>query len=107
MTENKCLRHQFNDDILMKVKFGNKQMFGVLLDEHLTWKYHIKVTPTTFWPKCINLPKCAKFCSTCKLKVADKNFRLLTKTYLMHWQLRGLKASISGNIWVLYSNLKL
>ena len=39
----------------------------------------VKVTPTTFWLKCINLPKCTKSCSTRKLEVADKRFYLLTK----------------------------
>ena len=27
---------------------------------------YLKLTPTTFWLKCINLPKCTRFCSTCK-----------------------------------------
>ena len=39
----------------------------------------LKVTPTTFWLKCKNLPKCTEFCSARKLEVADKNFDLLTK----------------------------
>ena len=67
--------------------------------------FPVKVTPITFWLKFINLPKCSKFCSTCKLEVADKKFGLLTKKYLMNWQIRGLKDSISGNIWVVYSSL--
>ena len=58
-----------------------------------------------FWLKCINLPKCTKFCSTRKLEVVDKNFGLLTKNCLMHWRIRGLKDSIPGIIWVVYSNL--
>ena len=29
----------------------------------------LKVTPTTFWLKCINLSKCTKFCSIDKLEV--------------------------------------
>ena len=67
----------------------------------------IKVTPNTFWLKCINLPKCTKLCQTRKLKVADKNFSfLINNCNLMHWQIRGgggwLKDSISGNIWVVY-----
>ena len=66
---------------------------------------HFKLTPTTFWPKCINLSKCTKFCSTRKLGVADKSFGLLTKNCLMHWQIRGLKGSISGNICVVFLNL--
>ena len=50
----------------------------------------VKVTPTTFWLKCINLPKCTKFCSALKLEVSENNFGLLTKNYLMHWQIRRL-----------------
>ena len=65
----------------------------------------IKVTPTTFWLKCKNLPKCTKFCSTRKLEVAAKNFGLLTKNRLMHWQIRGLNGSISGNFYVACLNL--
>ena len=60
-----------------------------------------KVTPTTFWLKCKNLPKCTKFCSTRKLEVAAKSFGLLTKNRLMHWQMRGLK----GNFCVVCLNL--
>ena len=40
----------------------------------------VKITPTTFWLKCKNLPKCTKFASARKLEVAAKNFGLLTKT---------------------------
>ena len=65
----------------------------------------LKVTPTTFWLKCKNLPKCTKFCSTRKLEVAAKNFSLLTKNRLMHWQIQGLKGSISGNFFVVCLNL--
>ena len=65
----------------------------------------LKVAPITFWLKCINLLKCTKFCSTRKLEVADKSFGLLTKNYLCVGKKRGLKDSISGNIWVAYSNL--
>ena len=39
----------------------------------------LKVTSTTFWLKCKNLPKCTKFCSTRKLDVAAKNVGLSTK----------------------------
>ena len=54
-----------------------------------------KVTPTTSWLKCINLSKCTESCSTRKLEVADKNFGLLTKNYLMHCisKYRGLKTA--------------
>ena len=41
--------------------------------------YVLKVIPTIFWRKCINLSKCTKFSSTDKLKVADKYFCLFTK----------------------------
>ena len=68
-------------------------------------QHHFKVTPTTFWLKCINLSKCTKFCSTHKLEVAGKCFDVLIKNYLMEWQIRGLKDGISGNILVVYSNL--
>ena len=45
----------------------------------MTGNLHLfKVTPATFWLKCVNLPKFTKFCSTRKLKVAEKNFGLLT-----------------------------
>ena len=64
-----------------------------------------KVTPTTFRLKCKNLPKCTEFCSTRKLEVAAKNFGLFTKNRLMHWQIRGLKGSISGNFCVVCLNL--
>ena len=66
----------------------------------LVLKYLIrvfKVVPTTFWLKCINLPKYTKFCSVHNLEVAARNFGLLTKNCLMHWQIRGLKGSKSGN----------
>ena len=65
----------------------------------------LKVTPTIFWLKCINLSKRTKFCSTDKLEVADKYFGLLAENYLRDWQIRGLKDGISGNIWVVYWNL--
>ena len=39
----------------------------------------VKVTPTTFWIKCKNLPKCTKFFSTRKLEVAAKNFGFFDK----------------------------
>ena len=65
----------------------------------------LKVTPITFWLKCTNLPKCTKFGSARKLEVADKNFGLLTKNCLMHWQIRGLEGSISSNICVVCLNL--
>ena len=62
----------------------------------------LEVTPTTFWLKCKNLPKCTKFCSTRKLEVAAKNFGLLTKNRLMYWcKYRGLKAAYQA-IFVLY-----
>ena len=65
-----------------------------------------KVTPTTFWLKCVNLPKCTKSCFTCKLEVADKNFDLLTKKIISCiGKYGGLKDNISGNIWGVYSNL--
>ena len=67
--------------------------------------FAFKVTPTTFWPKCKNLPKCTKFCSTRKLEVAAKNFGLLTKNCLMHWQILGLKGSTSSTFCVVCSNL--
>ena len=51
----------------------------------------VKVTPATFWLKCKNLPKCTKFCSTHKLEVPAKNFGLLTKNRVMHWQMQGLE----------------
>ena len=68
-------------------------------------KFHLKVTPTTFWIKCKTLPKCTKFCSTRKLEVAAKNFGLLTKNCLMHWQIQGPKGSISGSFCVVCFNL--
>ena len=37
-------------------------------------------------------------------KVAAKNFGLLTKNRLMHWQIPGLKDSISGNFCLVCSN---
>ena len=52
----------------------------------------------------ITLPKCTRFSSTRKLEVADKYFGPSTKNYFMHWQMRGLKDSISGNIWVVSLN---
>ena len=57
-----------------------------------------KVTPTTFWLKCINLSKCTKLSFRDKLEVADKYFGLLTRIYLIDWQIRRLKDDISGNI---------
>ena len=58
-----------------------------------------------FLLKCKNLPKYTKFRSPRKLEVAAKNFSLLTKNRLMHWQIRGLKGSISGNFCVVCLNL--
>ena len=56
-----------------------------------------------FWLKCKNLPKCTKFCSACNLEGAAKNFGLLTKNRLMHWQIYGgLKAAYQA-IFVLYA----
>ena len=67
----------------------------------------LKVTPTTFWLKWINLSKFTKFCSTHELEIAGKCFvGVLTKNYLMDWQIRGLKDGISDNILVVYSNLR-
>ena len=65
----------------------------------------IKVTPTTFWLKCENLPKCTKFCSTGKLEVAAKNFDLLTKKLCHALENMGLKGSMSGNFCVVCLNL--
>ena len=65
----------------------------------------LKVTPTTFWLKYKNLPKCTKLCSTRKLEAAAKNFDLLTKNYLMHWQKQGPKGSTSGTFCVVCLNL--
>ena len=55
--------------LLLELKFvsRDRSMSGNLL----------KVTPTSFWLKHINSRKCIKFCSTHKLKVADKYFGLL------------------------------
>ena len=64
-----------------------------------------KVIPNTFWLKCKNLPKCTKFCLIRKLEVAAKSFGLLTKNCFMHWKIRGLKGSISGNFCVVCLNL--
>ena len=69
-----------------------------------TVNLHFKVTPTSFWLKCINLPKCTKFCSARKLEVADKKFRFLTKKYLMNWQIRGLKDTCHA-IFGLYTQI--
>ena len=69
------------------------------------FKSIIRVTPTIFWLKCKNLPKCTKCCSTRKLEVAAKNFGLLTKNRLMHWKIQGLKGSISGNFCVVCLDL--
>ena len=52
----------------------------------------IKVTSTTFWLERKNLPKCTKFCSARKLKVAAKNFGLLTKIVSCIGKYGGLKA---------------
>ena len=65
----------------------------------------VKVTPTISWLKCRNLPKCTKFCSAHTLEAAAKNFGLLTKNRLVHWQIRGLKGSIRGNFCVVCFNL--
>ena len=43
-------------------------------------QFSFKVTPTTFWLKSKNLPKCTKFCSTRKLEVAAKNLGLDKKS---------------------------
>ena len=67
--------------------------------------FTFKVTPTTFWLRCINLSKCTKFCSIDNLEVADKYFGLFTKNNFMGWQIQGLEDGIPGNIWVLYWNL--
>ena len=67
---------------------------------------NLKVTPTTFWLKCKNRSKCNKFCSTSNLEVVAKNFGLLTKNCLLHWQIRGPKGSISGNFCVVCSMLE-
>ena len=62
----------------------------------------IKVTPTSFWLKRIDL---SKFCSTDKLEVASKYFSLLTKKYLMDWQILRLKDGMSGNLWFVYQKI--
>ena len=61
-----------------------------------------KVTPTTFGVKCKNVPKCTKFCSTCKLEVAAKNFGLLIKIVVCTGKYGGLKAAYQA-IFVLYA----
>ena len=78
---------------IFKIFYIFKTCFGILCD-----KYLLKVTPTTFWLKCKNLSKRTKFCSTRKLKVAAKNFGLLARNCLMHWQ-------IPGNFCVVCLNL--
>ena len=86
----------------------NVGIFGVEKNDsgHKNSFFRVKVTPTTFWLKCKNLPKCTKFYSIRKLEVAAKNFGVLTKNRLMHWQVLGLKVSISGNsvLYALHSN---
>ena len=64
--------------MLQKLSIKSKKAFNLFSA--------FKVTPTTFWLKYTNLPKCTKFCSTRKLEVADKKFDLSTKNYLMNWQ---------------------
>ena len=88
--------------IILLLSYNGNKVDG---NFELRSRQQIKVTPTTFWLKCKNLSKCTKFCSTRKLEVAAKNFGLLTKTRLMHWQIRGLKGSISGNFCVVCLNL--
>ena len=81
-------------------------LLGVKFIVLFPWEFQLfEVTPTIFWLKCKNLPKCTKFCSTHKWEVAAKNFGLLTKNCLMHWQIRGPKGSISGNFCVVCLNL--
>ena len=63
----------------------------------------VKVTPTTFWLKCI--PKCTKFCSTRKLEIAYENFDLLTKIVSRIGKYGGKYGSVSGNICVVCFNL--
>ena len=53
-------------------------------------------TQCPIWASC--------YC-THKLEVGEKYFGLLTKNYLMDWQVRGLRDGISGNILVVQSNL--
>ena len=100
-----CYQQQINMNITFVQNNYKLKESMLLWTDYFQTDQVIKVTPTTFWLKCINLPKCPRFCSTRKLEGADKYFRLLTKNYLMHWQIRGLNDSISGNIWVVYSNL--
>ena len=83
----------------------SSEISGELSTKKNKLKTSFKVIPTTFWLKCINLPKYTKFYSTSKLEVADKNFGLWQKNCLMYWQIRGLKGSISGNICVVCWNL--
>ena len=91
--------------------FLNKKICFYAFQNEITKAYFrvnsisLKVTPTTFRLKLKNLPKCTKFCSARKLEVAAKSFDFLTKNRLMHWQIRGLKGSISGNFCVVCFNL--
>ena len=62
----------------------------------------LKVTPTTSWLKCKNLPKCTKFCSTCKLEVTAENFGRFTKVASCIGKYAGLKAAYQA-IFVLYA----
>ena len=109
-----CKIPNFSNAYLGQVtKFQGYSLFRFeVLSNLLAWRWKtpppppvmntVKVNPNTFGLKCKNLPKCTKFCSTCKLEIAVKNFGLLTKICLVHWQIRGLKGSISGNYCVVY-----
>ena len=77
--------------------FQKRKMANILSD--------LRSLEPLLWLKCQNLPNCTKFCSTHKLEVAGKWFVVLTKNYLMDWQIRGLKDGILGNILAVYSNL--
>ena len=79
---------------LTTLPFSKENSSAVLTDQFdhgLAFRSSVKVTPVSFWLKCINLSKCTKFCSADKLEFADKYFCPLTKNCLMDWQIRHIR----------------
>ena len=93
-----------------KNKYDIVSALAYMVEEHdaaltLSLELSVKIIPTTFLLKCINLSKCTKLCFAGKLEASDKYFSLLIKNYFMDWQIRGLKGDISSNFWVVFWNV--
>ena len=59
----------------------------------------VEITPTTFWLKCINLPKSPNFTLHVNWKLLIKHSVFNKKMYPMNWQMRGVKPAYQALLY--------